>query len=187
MWQTAKEGDSRARNRRRRNLAVNAIWTKCRVKEAGYELYTSLCDMCGQEDDTLWHRIWFCNNPQVVAARNRFASAALQAEATKANADLLWVTRAITDDPPDHLPPQNAKDCAINEETWDAEAWESGTDCLCAISDGSCTQELSREMKRASWGLILCNSLRGHSSISSSVQRGRGVCRPGTRFGGGAA
>ena len=84
-----------------RNEAVNAVWTKHRLGEAGYELENSLCDMCGQEEDTLWHRVWFCKNPLVVAARNRFASATLQAEATKESADLLWFTRAITDDPSD--------------------------------------------------------------------------------------
>ena len=141
-----------------RNAAVNEVWTKCRLKDAKYELETSLCDMCGQEDDTLWHRICFCRNPQVVAARNRFASVTLQAEATKGNADLLWVTRAIIDDPSDHLPPPNAKDVAVNEDVLDAEAWTSGTDCLCAFSDGSCTQELSHEMKCASWSLIFCDS-----------------------------
>ena len=86
-----------------RNAAVNAIWTKCRLKEAGYELETTLCDMCGQENDTLWHRIWFCRNPQVVPARNRFANTALQTEATREDVDLLCVTRAIIDDPSDHL------------------------------------------------------------------------------------
>ena len=72
--------------------------------------------------------------------------------------DLLWVTRAIIDDPSDHLPPPNAKDLAVNEEILDVEAWNLGTDHLWAYSDGSCTQELSREMKRASWGLIFYNS-----------------------------
>ena len=111
-----------------------------------------------QENDTLWHGVWFCRNPPLVAARNRFASPALQAEATRENADLLWVTRAIIDDPSDHLPPPNAKDLAVNEEILDVDAWNLGTDHLCAYSDGSCTQELSREMKRASWGLIFYNS-----------------------------
>ena len=97
-------------------------------------------------------------NPQVVAARNRFASSALQAEATRENADLLWVKRAIIDDPSDHLLPPNAKDLAVNEEILDVDAWNLGTDHLCAYSDGSCTQELLREMKRASWGLIFYNS-----------------------------
>ena len=110
--------------------------------------------MCGQEEDTLWHRIWFCKNPLVVAARSRFANAALQAEATRESADLLWFTRAIVDDPSDILPQPNAKDRAVNEEILDNEAWTAGTDPLCAFSDGSCTQELSREMERASWALI---------------------------------
>ena len=143
---------------RKESSSVNAIWTKCRLKGAGYELESTLCDMCGQERDTLWHRIWFCRNPQVLAARNRFVNPALQAEATRVNADLLWVTRAIIDDPSDHLPPPNATNLAVNEEILDVDAWNLGTDQLCAYSDGSCTQELSREMKRASWGLILYNS-----------------------------
>ena len=117
------------------------------------------CVTCaGKENDTLWHRIWFCRNPQVVAARNRFANTALQTEATRENADMLWVTRAIIDDPSDHLPPPNAKDLVVSEEILDVDAWKLGTDELCAYSDGSCTQELSREMKRVSWGLIFYNS-----------------------------
>ena len=133
-WQTAKEGDSHAEESSSlRNAAVNAIWTKCRLKEAGYELETTLCDMCGQENDTLLHRIWFCRNPQVVAARNRFASPALQAEATRENADLLWVTRAIIDDPSDHLHPPNDKDLAVNEEILVVEAWNLGTGSLLGI------------------------------------------------------
>ena len=46
----------------------------------------------------------------------------------------------------------------MNEEILDVDAWNLGTDHLCAHSDGSCTQELSREMKRGSWGLIFHNS-----------------------------
>ena len=79
-----------------------------------------------------------------MAARNRFANLTLQEEATRENADLLWVTRAIIDDPSDHLPPPNAKDLAVNEEILGVDAWNLGTDHLCAFSDGSCTQELSR-------------------------------------------
>ena len=94
--------------------------------------------------------------PNLVAARNRFASETLQAEATKENVDLLWVTRTIVDDASD-LPPPNAKDHAVNEEILDAEAWNSGTDCLCASSDGTCTQELSRQM----------NAHRGASSSTT--------------------
>ena len=81
----------------------------------------------------------FCRNPQVVAARSRFANTALQTEATREDVDLLWVTRAIIDDPSDHLPPPNDKDLAVNEEILDAEAWNLGTNHLWAYSDGSCT------------------------------------------------
>ena len=171
-----------------RNAAVNATWTKCRLKEAGYELETTLCDMRGQD------RIWFCRNPQVVAARNRFANPALQTEATQKDVDLLWVTRAIIDDPSDHLPPPNAKDLAVNEEILDVDAWNLGTDQLCACSDGSCTQELSREMKRVLEPHLLqlvkqshCTLLRGDPSLLAAVQRGRLICRLGVGFGGGAA
>ena len=137
-----------------RNAAVNAVWTKHRLNETVYEMENSLCDMCGQEEDTLWHRIWFCKNPLVVAVRSRFANAAFQTEATRESADLLWFTRAIVDDPSDSLPQPNAKELAVNEEILDNKAWTAGTDPLCAFSDGSCTQELSREMERASWALI---------------------------------
>ena len=103
---------------------------------------------------------------------------------TKENADLLWVTRAIIDDPSDSLPPPNAKDLAVNEVILDAEAWSSGTNRLCAFSDGSCTRELELEMERASSSATLRARRQRATSVSVAVQRGRGVHRPCAGLGG---
>ena len=135
-----------------RDAAVNAVWTKCRLKEAGYESETSLCDMCGQEEDTLWHRVWFCKNPQVVAARNRFASATLETEATKENADLLWVTRAVTD-ASDNLRPPSAKDLAVMPKLG------TRAPTMCARS----AMVAAHKSSRARW--------RAHRGSSSSTTR----------------
>ena len=39
--------------------ATDAIWPRTRLAEAGYEI-DPMCEKCGQEPDTLHHRIWKC-------------------------------------------------------------------------------------------------------------------------------
>ena len=92
-----------------RNAAVNAIWTKCRLGEAGYELETTLCDMCGQENDTLWHRI-------LVTRRFR----------QKRHGKTWTCCGSREPSLMTRLPP-NDKDLAVNVEILDAEAWNLGT------------------------------------------------------------
>ena len=46
------------------SLAVsNAVWTKTRRRDAGYNVPGTLCELCGEAEDTLHHRLWFCSAP----------------------------------------------------------------------------------------------------------------------------
>eukprot|EP00959_Pyramimonas_sp_CCMP1952_P295914 6189710-Pyramimonas_sp.AAC.1 len=52
-----------------RALASNAIWTSAAARDAGYDA-PSVCSLCGQHDDALWHRLRQC--PACAAGRERF-------------------------------------------------------------------------------------------------------------------
>ena len=118
---------------------------------------SDVCEMCGQAEDTLHHRIWVCTHPHEVAARARSAASELRREAVTAGATEPWFTRAIASDPSDLLPAPNLNDRAPNETILDQTDWQCGEGQLQAFSDGSCTQELCREVKRASRALSVHN------------------------------
>ena len=51
-----------------RNLACDAIWTKKRANEAGFQT-DCVCDLCGKDEDTIKHRLWSCRCEAVTKAR----------------------------------------------------------------------------------------------------------------------
>ena len=55
-----------------RAVVCNQVWTRKRLSEAGYqtEPWCKLCQEIGQQaEDTLFHRWWLCQHPDVVAIR----------------------------------------------------------------------------------------------------------------------
>ena len=42
-----------------KTIAGNAVWTRSRAGEAGYEVDVR-CDLCHSSPDTVLHRLWFC-------------------------------------------------------------------------------------------------------------------------------
>ena len=40
--------------------ACDAIWTRTRLRDAGYLLEDVSCPLCGTQEDTLHHRVWNC-------------------------------------------------------------------------------------------------------------------------------
>ena len=54
--------------------ACNAVWTRSRATLAGYVVEDTICELCGQHEDTIHGRIWKCQHPDVKAARDKIAS-----------------------------------------------------------------------------------------------------------------
>ena len=48
----------------------NSLWTRARADEAGYIVDSLICPLCQLANDTLWHRLYQCTAPQVVAIRD---------------------------------------------------------------------------------------------------------------------
>ena len=69
--------------------ATDAIWPRTRLAEAGYEI-DPMCEKCGQEPDTLHHRIWKCQDSACRAARQEVAPNWLVSEAIRAGQSSLF-------------------------------------------------------------------------------------------------
>ena len=68
------KGHTRAQKSVVAAAATNAIWTRTRLHNAGYELESVACEKCGRGADTLHHRLWLCQDPDVVRARSKVAT-----------------------------------------------------------------------------------------------------------------
>ena len=66
-----------------RVVVGDGIWTNRRRFDAGL-WDTPKCAMCGEADDTLFHRVWECTNAQVMAARSECAAPTLCKAALRA-------------------------------------------------------------------------------------------------------
>jgi len=43
-------------------VCCNALWTRKRLKDSGYEIESTLCELYGLEEDTIHHRLYMCKN-----------------------------------------------------------------------------------------------------------------------------
>ena len=67
------------------SLAVsNAVRTRTRLFEAGYVVEDTRCELCGEGEDTLHHRLWLCSAPCAVQARCTAGTEAIIREASAA-------------------------------------------------------------------------------------------------------
>ena len=56
-----------------KNFATNGIWTRERADQAGYEIQEGTsCPKCGKAKDTLDHRLFDCEDEEVVAIRSKY-------------------------------------------------------------------------------------------------------------------
>jgi len=66
----------------------NALWTRTRVKKAGYILESTKCELCEKEEDTIHHRLYMCTHPKALEARQAVAKKMTKDE------DGVWWPRA---------------------------------------------------------------------------------------------
>ena len=140
-----------------RSFFCGSIWTKTRAREAGYAIDDVRCELCGDEDDTIYHRLYGCRSLLAVQARavlpataagfaNRAALDTLEAR--------LLCTRGIAANPAD-LAPGPAEDmiCRAHRrgETVDPFSLQLEGDLFW---DGSCTRHPIKDLCRASWGVV---------------------------------
>ena len=134
--------------------ACNAVWTRTRASLAGYILPSTLCELCGQHEDTIHGRVWKSQHPEVKRARKKVAPAPIREAALRAGPTCALYNRGLTSHPASDYP-------AVSCDTT-CEYFERGKNTgakvlsvqgkLCV--DGSCDQHIIRSLRRASWSVV---------------------------------
>ena len=137
-------------------VACNAVWTRKRLADAGYDVGDTTCELCNDGNDTLYHRLWCCTAPAVVAVRKRTASKKLIWAALRAGEDDPMFTHGVLPHPAEPGPGPQAQ---MKMEAWHIDGDEalvegrprmSGT----MYADGHATRTGVDELNRASWAII---------------------------------
>ena len=79
------------------NGVCNAVWTMADANAAGYNVPNDLCGLCGQHPDTLHNRLWVCQHPKVMEARERIVDHKFIRKATAAGEESLLYNRGVLD------------------------------------------------------------------------------------------
>ena len=136
-----------------RSVHCCAVWPQVRLHESGYEV-SRLCPLCGIEEDTIHHRVWWCSKS--AGARLRWASPALVREARAAGTGSALFNRAIGAHPAeDEFRPRPLVEGGVNFESEDPELLQLQGMRGDIYMDGSCSTDDVPELRRAGWGVIM--------------------------------
>ncbi len=141
------------------SVMCNAIMTFNRAAQGGY-LVEDICPKCGRRGDTVRHRVWECEHPDVAAARNAVAPSWLREEMSRRPASQSrWVTGIIPH--PGDIWPRPAEDAQPVADFVGGGSPRHSDEGIPRIGgkiyvDGSCTQNVIPELRRAATSLIAC-------------------------------
>ncbi len=140
------------------SVLCNAVMTYSKAVQGGY-LVQDRCPLCGKFGDTLHHRIWECEHPQVVAARRTAAPPWIMQEiARRPRNQALWVSGLIPhpgDDWP--RPASEAIPTVEFQGPGEPPMHEDGRPRILGdiYVDGSCTSHVISELRRAATSLVV--------------------------------
>ncbi len=143
-------------------VACNAVMTYSRAAAAGY-LVEDICPLCGARGDTVLHRIWRCQHPSALAAREAAAPRWLLEEFRRAEGtdnDERWTT-ALIPHPADVWPGPAAQadmqfEWVGDETPADDDRDDKGSPSLhgSLYVDGSCSTGVFAELRRAATSVV---------------------------------
>ena len=132
----------------------NAVWTKTRLRDAGYVVPDTLCELCGEAEDTLHHRLWLCCAPCVMQARCAAATEAVMRDAVAAGPTSTFFQHALLPHPSDVAPGPAASGIQWWSHNWPDDCGvgpQLGGD---VFADGHASRTGIDGMNRASWALV---------------------------------
>ncbi len=142
-----------------------AVMTYHRAANSGY-LVDDLCPKCGCRGDTLHHRIWGCMHPDVVEARNRVAPQWIRDEVARRAATQAFWTSGLLPHPGDTWPRPATE--ATPQADFEGPGRrpvdeQLGIPCLGdkIYVDGSCTQHVIAELRRAATAIVARDEATG--------------------------
>jgi hypothetical protein len=142
--------------------STNAIWTKTRLRDAGYLVEDVMCHLCGKVEDTLHHRMWWCDDPAVVEARTKAATPEVIAAARLAGPQSTLYQFGICAHPSDDMPRvcqprvqwQIGNGPVHSSSDTPGEQPTLPTLTGSVFADGHCSRFGVQGMDRAAWGLV---------------------------------
>ena len=142
------------------SCATDSIWTEARACDAGY-LTDGMC-ACGRRD-TLHHRLYTCELPDVVAARQSLEIPPAILEEGAHSDDPVFTRGLFVFSDKDVPPPSTSAHCEIldgaggdlNMQPEELASLAGNVVQLEMAADGSCTKQALRCLHRASWAIAL--------------------------------
>ncbi len=139
------------------SVMCGAIMTFNRAALGGY-LVEDICPKCGKRGDTVRHRVWECEHPDVAEARKTVAPRWLREEMSRRPAtQSRWVTGLVPH--PGDIWPRPATDAQPVADFVGGGSPRSSDEGIPRIGgklyvDGSCTQNIITELRRAATSLV---------------------------------
>jgi hypothetical protein len=147
------------------SVLCGAVMTHHRAANSGY-LVDDICPKCGCRGDTIHHRVWGCLHPDVVEARNRVAPQWIRDEVARRAATQAFWTSGLIPHPGDTWPRPASE--ATPQADYDGPGWrpvdeDLGVPCLGKkiYVDGSCTQHVIAELRRAATAVVTRDEATG--------------------------
>jgi hypothetical protein len=136
--------------------ATNMLWSKTRLRDAGYDIENVMCDLCNAEEDTVHHRAWRCQHGPVKAARCKAATAEVIALAIQEGEGSCVFQHGIIRHPADYLPGVGAQVTKLVEHSPTAQITPDSAFTMTGhvFADGHCSRTGIRGLDRATWALV---------------------------------
>lgn len=138
-------------------LASNSVWCKDRLAEAGYTLDNTLCDLCGEAEDSLHHRLWECTNQQVTIARGATVKQYTFDTVRKEERNSILCCHALLPHFADNMPlPAGPRWLWGTDEIKGCDGLGDAIDTFVGptLMDGHCSRTRIKGCDRASWAVV---------------------------------
>ncbi len=146
------------------SVLCGAVMTYHRAAKEGY-MVQDVCPLCGCRGDTIFHRVWKCLHPDAVAARCRASPQWFRDEIDRGTVNRTLCTTGMIPHPGDvwPRPARDAIPSAHYEGDGERPIAPEGIPIIdgSVYVDGSCTNHVIPELKRAGTSLVTKNQ-QGH-------------------------
>ena len=139
-----------------KSIACCGVWTNDRARDSGF-ITDGTCPLCG-EADSLYHRMWSCNHPDVKAAREAVTTPKALRRVWRDPDKDRWVTPALPH--PADIAPRPSSELMVKIRASDDSILEGipGDYTMgggYVVMDGSCPRHIIKDLNRAGWCLSL--------------------------------
>ena len=129
---------------------------------------SELCPLCGNQPDTVHHRLWTCNHPEVRALRDKLVGLTIRNTAKTAPPWSLIFTRGLMPHPEDFMRrPSEVMDVkAVDPKGCTISVDNAFTITGDVFWDGSCDRHALKCLNRAAWAVVALDPLQNIPAVT---------------------